>query len=117
MTTANKAVAQPSEGLSPAKNPKRVAVGRLNGQKRKGLTPEGRERLRQAALRNQPWRQSTGPRSAEGKAKVALNGKKRSKGGPSVRDLRALMADLVTLATDMRESQHLVRERLGVQSD
>lgn len=41
-----------------------------------------------------------------------MNGKKRGKGGPSVRDLRALTADLVTLALELRESQHLVQERL-----
>ena len=56
---------------SAAPNPKRVAAGRLNRAKRKGLTPEGRERLRQLALKHQPWQFSTGPRSAAGKAKVA----------------------------------------------
>jgi len=29
----------------PAPNPRRVVAGRLNRAKRKGLTPEGRERL------------------------------------------------------------------------
>lgn len=40
---------------------------------RKGLTPKGRERLRQAALRNKPWRLSTGPRTPEGKARSRAN--------------------------------------------
>lgn len=31
-------------------------------------TPEGRRRISEAARRNRPWRFSTGPRSAEGKA-------------------------------------------------
>ena len=33
-------------------NPARVAAGRLNRTKRKGITPEGRERLRRGALAN-----------------------------------------------------------------
>ena len=58
-------------------NPRRVAAGRRNRLRRKGLTPEGRERLRLAAVANRPWIHSTGPRTAAGKARVALNGKKR----------------------------------------
>ena len=86
-------------------NPKRVAAGRLNRAKRKGLTPEGRERVRQAALKNQPWRFSTGPRTPEGKAKVAQNGRKRQQGAVSVRQLRAQVADLRRLAAEMRETR------------
>ena len=62
----SKAVSDANEA-PPAKNPKRVAAGRRNRQRRGLLTDAARERLRQAALKNQPWKQSTGPRTAAGK--------------------------------------------------
>ena len=92
----------------PGPNPRRVAAGRRNRQLRKGLTPEGRERLRQAALANRPWESSTGPRTPEGKAKVALNGKKGQKGPVSVRQLRAHLAGLRGLLADMRANREMV---------
>ncbi len=48
----------------PDPDPARVAAGRFHYAKRKGLTPEGRERIRAAALANKPWIRSTGPRTA-----------------------------------------------------
>lgn len=51
-----------------AKLTKRQQAGRANRRKRKGLTDEGRERLRAAALERRPWEHSTGPRTVEGKA-------------------------------------------------
>lgn len=42
-------------------------------QFRKGISPEGRERCREAALRNKPWEKSTGPRTTEGKARSSRN--------------------------------------------
>jgi hypothetical protein len=89
-------------------NPKRAEAAKLNRMKRRGLTPEGRERLRQAALENRPWRFSTGPRTPEGKARVALNGKARQKGPVSVRQLRAQLADLRGLLADMRANRQMV---------
>jgi len=85
----------------PSANPRRVAAGRLNRLKRRGLTTEGRERLRQAALRTQPWERSTGPRTPEGKAKAAQNGKYRQQGQQSGRDVRRLLAGLADLVGDM----------------
>ena len=52
---------------------KQVEANRRNWAKWKGLTPEGRERLRQAALRNKPWKHSTGPRTPEGQARSRAN--------------------------------------------
>ena len=107
MATANKAAVPTLAAGAHRPNPKRVAAGRLNRSKRKGLTPQGRERLRQAALANRPWEFSTGPRTPEGKARVALNGKARQKGPVSVRQLRAQLADLRGLVNEMREGRKL----------
>ncbi len=89
-------------------NPKRVAAGRLNRAKRKGLTADGRERLRQAALRSQLWLHSTGPRTPEGKAKVAANGRRRQRRPFSVRELRAQLANLRELTKAMGDTRALV---------
>jgi hypothetical protein len=83
-------------------NPRRVAAGRRNRAKRKGLTPAGRERLRQAALRSRPWRFSTGPRTAAGKARSAQNGRARQRGPVSARRLRAGLADVRALLGELR---------------
>ena len=88
-------------------NPKRVAAGRGNQFKRKGLSPAGREKLRQTALKHQPWRFSTGPRTPEGKAKVALNGKRRQVGPKSVRELRAELSELATLLAGMASNRQM----------
>jgi hypothetical protein len=69
------------------------------------LTPAGREKLRQSALKHQPWQFSTGPRTPEGKAKVALNGKKRQKETVSVRELRAALCDIHVLRAEMAVSR------------
>jgi hypothetical protein len=79
-----------------------VAAGRQNQVKHKGLTPAGRERLRQAVLRSRPWRFSTGPRTAAGKARSAQNGRARQRGPASVRQLRAELADVRALLGELR---------------
>jgi hypothetical protein len=86
-------------------NPARVAAGRLNRTKRKGITPEGRERLRRAALANKPWLLATGPKTAAGKAKVALNGKRRQIGPLSVRETRADLRAVRALLRQMRQAR------------
>jgi hypothetical protein len=75
--------------------------------KRKGLTPQGREKLRQSALLHQPWRCSTGPRTPTGKAKVALNGKRRQLGIRSIREIKADLADVRSLLQEMRDGRTL----------
>jgi hypothetical protein len=78
--------------------------------KRKGLTPQGREKLRQTALLHQPWRYSTGPRTPAGKAQAALNAKSRQMGLRSFREIKADLADVRSLLREMRDSRMLTGE-------
>lgn len=71
------------------------------------LTPEGRERLRRAALANRPWEHSTGPRTAAGKATAAGNATRLQKGEKSVRQLRTELADVESMVRAMLESRRL----------
>jgi len=86
---------------NPDANPKRIAAGKLSYRKRKGLTPGGLERLRAAALAGKPWLHSTGPKSPEGKARSAANGKFNQKNAKSVRERRAERAGFLGLAREM----------------
>jgi hypothetical protein len=108
MATANKEPTDTAAGPKPLKNPRRVAAAKLNRAKRKGLTAAGKEKLRQTAFQNQPWRYSTGPKTPKGKARSALNNKVQQKGPLSVRELRAEMAGLRQLALEMREGRQLL---------
>src|SRR5438132_2591461 len=103
MARANKEVVRSAAKPAAVPNPRRVAAGRANRAKRKGVTADGRERLRLAALKNQPWRFSTGPRTAAGKAKVAQNGKSRQQGPLSIKQIRAEVAGLGGLVRKMRD--------------
>ena len=78
-----------------------MGAGRRNQQLQGPLSAEARQRLREAALQHQPWRFSTGPRSAAGKAQVAMNGRRRCKGELSVRQQRAAVADVQALVVKM----------------
>jgi hypothetical protein len=84
-------------------NPNRVAAGRANQLKTGPLTTEGRQRQRQAALKNRPWEHATGPRTPEGKARVRLNGKKRQRDVLSVREARAELAQVRGLIRSVEE--------------
>jgi hypothetical protein len=86
-------------------NHRRVAAGIKNRALRLGLTEEGRERLRESALRHQPWRFSTGPRTPTGKARSSANGRARQLGPVSVRQARAELAGLRQLLCEMREAR------------
>lgn len=52
--------------------PRQIA-GKANRAKRKGLSPEGRQALRESATQNRPWLSATGPRTLEGKERSRLN--------------------------------------------
>jgi hypothetical protein len=73
------------------------------------LTPAGRQRLREAALVNRPWLRSTGPKSVEGKLRVALNGRGRLGGEPSAREVRRELAALTGLVVDMAALRRLAQ--------
>jgi hypothetical protein len=89
-------------------NPKRVEAGRRNRSKRKGLTPEGRERLQRAALAHRPWEHATGPRTAVGKARSAANGKVRQKGLTSVRERRSGLRAIRLLCQAMQSMREVL---------
>jgi hypothetical protein len=89
-------------------NSKRVEAGRRNWLKRRGLTPEGAEKLRQSALTHKPWAYSTGPRTPAGKDQARRNGKTRQKGHRSVREVRQLLAQVQCLTLEMAAGRGLV---------
>ena len=93
-------------------SPRQVA-GRLNRAKRKGLTPAGQRRLKEAAIANRPWQHSTGPRTAAGKARTAANGKRRQKGELSVRERRALIADVTELSGSLAQLRRALLSRIS----
>jgi hypothetical protein len=92
-------------------NPRRVAAGRANRAKRGPLTPEGRERLRQAALRHRPWEHSTGPRTSAGRAQSVLNGKCRQVGPRSAREVKADLKVVRSLLRAMAQTCSQLAER------
>lgn len=85
-------------------SPRRVAAGRANRAKRGPLTAWGRQRLREAALRNRPWLFSTGPKTAEGKSRAAANGKRRQTGPISVREMKADLKEVRSLICAVKET-------------
>jgi hypothetical protein len=76
---------------------------------RSGFSSAGLERLRQAALANRPWEHSTGPRTPEGKARAARNARVLQKGRQSVRELRADIAALLGVASDLEACRRLLQ--------
>jgi hypothetical protein len=77
------------------------------------LTAEGRAKLRQSALAAQPWQYATGPRTLEGKARAAQNGKFRQTAEVSTRAMARELAELNRLMRDMAATRRLLRERRG----
>jgi hypothetical protein len=91
-----------------------ITAGRLNRMKRGCLTPEGRQRLREAALRNRPWDHATGPRTPAGKAQAAKNGKKRQVGPRSIREIRAELTGEADLIRQMHQGRGRVEQALVI---
>jgi hypothetical protein len=84
---------------------RRSETNRRNRAKWRGFTPEGLEKIRATTLATQPWRYTTGPKTSEGKARSARNGRFRQKGEKSARELRAELADVATLMNKMTEAR------------
>jgi hypothetical protein len=74
------------------------------------LTEAGRRRLREAAQRNQPWRSSTGPRTAGGKAASAQNGHRHGPRPDSRRQLQLELAGVTALMSEMAR----LRQAIGM---
>jgi hypothetical protein len=89
-------------------NPRRVAAGRRNRALRGPLSEAARQQLRAAALRDRPWEQATGPRTAAGRAQAARNGKRRQIGPLSVREMRAELAAARSLLHLLRATRQQV---------
>jgi hypothetical protein len=92
----------------------RVAAGRRNRQLRGPLSDAGRKQLREAAFQHQPWKFSTGPRTAAGKALVALNGRTRQKGTLSVRQKRAMTAATTAQIQRMATLRRQLLQKAGL---
>jgi hypothetical protein len=75
----------------------------MNRSKQAPLGDEGRQRLREAALQNQPWRFSTGPKTEGGKAIAAQNGRKKQMGQQSIRQIRASLFEVNEMLVQMQE--------------
>jgi hypothetical protein len=64
-------------------------------------------------LASRPWEHSTGPRTAEGKAKVAANGRRTQEGKHFRRAARRQLADLRGLIAGMGAARRQVTELLA----
>jgi hypothetical protein len=79
---------------------------------RRGLTPEGRERIRATVLANRQWERSTGPRSPAGKKRSALNGCTSQRGEKSRRALQKELTSLLfALIHEMERTRRLADVR------
>jgi hypothetical protein len=98
--------------MSPSSNPSpnQPIAGCPKRPRRYRLTAAGHEALRLTALKNQPWRRSTGPRTQAGKAKVAANGKSRQKGAQSVREMHGDLASVRELLTAMANARRAAEQ-------
>jgi hypothetical protein len=78
------------------------------GRPKRNLTPEGRQRLREAALRNKPWQHATGPRTPAGKARVAENGRYRQRGRKSKRAIKKEIQEALMTTAQLAELTRLL---------
>lgn len=101
----SKARPSPARAHGGAPNPRRVAAGKLNRAKWKGISPAGMRRLRRAAAANQPWLHATGPRTAAGKVKAARNGSFKQVGPKSVRSVKRELHELRGLLNEMQAAR------------
>ena len=81
---------------------KQIHANRRNLAKRRGLTPEGRERLRQSAINNKPWQQATGPRTEAGRPRTRMNALTHGRDTSDPRVLRRDALRIIRLAAEYR---------------
>ncbi len=98
-----------NEISSPCVGPQRAEHPRRGGRRPKTWTPEGLERLRATAMATRPWEQTRGPRTVEGKARSAQNGRARQKGEKSVRELRAELVEVFGLINQMAATRRSLK--------
>jgi hypothetical protein len=103
----------PAKEASGPPNPRRVAAGKLNRQRRGPTTEEGKRRLREAIARVRPWRFARGPKTAEGKRRAADNGRYRQHGERSARQLREDVADVRRLVDALGAVRRLAAQELA----
>ena len=70
------------------------------------LSAEGAASLRAAALRNQPWRRSTGPRTAAGKARSRANATKHGERSAGRLGARRELNAVLRLLSDEEGHRH-----------
>jgi hypothetical protein len=79
--------------------------GRVTGSVRqlklKSISLDDRQRRREVALKYRPWQYATGPRTPEGKARVAENGRYAQKDAVSRRQREKEVAEARTLLAQM----------------
>lgn len=104
MLGSEEAVREVIQDINPTvPNPRRVSAGRLNRARRRGLSEAGRERLRESALRVQPWKFAIGQKSAAARQQSVRNGKVRQNGILSVRECRTLTMELTADLWQIRQ--------------
>jgi hypothetical protein len=87
----------------------RVVAGGVQQLKPKYFSPEVRQKKRDLALKNRPWQFATGPKTPEGKARVAQNGRYAQKGVLSRRQIACRLAEFDAMANGLAE----MRRRIG----
>ena len=86
----------------------RVVTGRVQQLKPKYFSPEVRQQRRALAMKNRPWQYAIGPRTAEGKARVAENGRYAQKGTLSRRQIAACLSEFDALACGLAELRRCI---------
>ena len=80
----------------------------MNWLLRRKWSVEDRRRQSANARRLKPWKHSTGPRSAEGKQRVAMNGWKNQPNANSRRQIRIALADVTGMTAQMVEWRRMI---------
>ena len=96
------------QGSNAAPDAVPAVTGQPKRKKRKRLSAADREKFRQNALKHQPWRFSTGPRTPEGKRRSSQNGRYRQKNSMSRREMQRELRDVNELLAGFVELRGLI---------